>query len=82
MTVAPIGNCKALKYVEGAFLELGVPATSLLFLFRVKAVYNHSRIITAFFGLLCLAITGSNALILLGVTRGMYLAVFSTMTSK
>ncbi|KIM88413.1 hypothetical protein PILCRDRAFT_3403 [Piloderma croceum F 1598] len=62
-------NCMALKYVEGVFLEIGVPATSLLFLFRVRAVYNNSRIITAFFGLLWMAISGLSVLILLGVTR-------------
>ncbi|KIM88416.1 hypothetical protein PILCRDRAFT_814316 [Piloderma croceum F 1598] len=61
-----IDDCKVLKYVKGSLLVIGVPATSLLFLFRVKAVYNNSKIITAFFGLLWLAITGLNTLILLG----------------
>ncbi|KIM77109.1 hypothetical protein PILCRDRAFT_12289 [Piloderma croceum F 1598] len=67
--IALIDDCKAIKYVEGAFLEIGVTATSLLFFFRVKAVYNNSRIITAFFGLLWLAITGLNILILSGMSK-------------
>jgi hypothetical protein len=57
--------------MKGSLLEIGVSATSLLFLFRVKAVYNNSRIITAFFGLLWLAITGLNTLIMLAISPGM-----------
>jgi hypothetical protein len=64
-------DCKPIKYIKGSFLEIGVSATSLLFLFRVNAVYNNSRIIAAFFGLLWLAIVGLNILILLGISPGM-----------
>lgn len=71
--VGLIGNCAALKYVEGIFFEIAVPATSLLFFFRVKAVYNHSRIVTSFFGSLWLAIAGLSILIMLGITGGEYL---------
>jgi len=66
--IAPIDNCRSLQYVEGIFFEIGVPATSLLFLFRVRAVYNRSRIITAFFGIIWLAIAGLSILIMLGIT--------------
>jgi hypothetical protein len=76
----PISNCKALTYVKGLCLEIGVPATSLLFLFRVMAVYDNSRVITVFFGLLWLAITGLNILILVGVSDGMYID-YSRVTS-
>jgi hypothetical protein len=73
MTVALIDNCGALKYVEGIFFEIAVPATSLLFFFRVKAVYNNSRIVTAFFGVLWVAIAGLSILIMLGITGSEYL---------
>jgi len=66
--IAPIANCAFLKYIEGIFFEIAVPATSLLFFFRVKAVYNQSRIITAFFGFIWLAIAGLSILIMLGIT--------------
>jgi len=66
--VAPLPNCAALRFVEGAFFEVAVPATSLLFFFRVKAIYNHSRYITAFFGIIWLAIAGVSILIMLGIT--------------
>jgi hypothetical protein len=72
MIVAPIAHCWVLKYVEGIFFEIGVPATSLLFFFRVKAVYNHSRVITAFFGILWLAIAGLTILVMLGIEGGEY----------
>ena len=70
--VAPIDDCNALKYVGGMFLEIGVAATSLLFFIRVRAVYNHSRTITALFGSLWLAVAGAHTLLLLEVTRGAY----------
>ena len=75
MIVAPIGNCNALKYVEGVFAEIAIPSTSLLFLFRVKAIYNHSRIVKAFFDFLWLAIACLSILIMIGRTTGMYLVV-------
>jgi len=65
--VAPLRDCTALRYVEGIFFEVTLPATSILFFFRVKAVYNHSRIVTAFFGFLWLAITGLSVLVMLGI---------------
>jgi hypothetical protein len=51
-------NCEILKYIEGGFAEVAVPATSLLFFFRLKAVYMHSRIIITIFGIFWLAIAG------------------------
>jgi hypothetical protein len=39
----------------------------------VKAVYNHSKIITTFFGILWLAILGLSILIMLGITGGEHL---------
>jgi len=66
--IAPIDDCAVLKYVEGTFFAISLPATSLLFLFRVKAVYNDSRIVTTFFGILWLAIAGVSILIMLGIT--------------
>jgi hypothetical protein len=65
----------AVKYVEGAFVEIGVSATSLLFLFRVKAVYNNSRVIVAFFGLLLLAIAGLNILMLSAISKSKYFSL-------
>ncbi|KIM88429.1 hypothetical protein PILCRDRAFT_256490 [Piloderma croceum F 1598] len=59
----------AFKYVEGIFSEIATLANSLLFFFRVKATYNHSRIITALFGILWLAFAGPSILIMLGITR-------------
>jgi hypothetical protein len=61
-----------LKYVEGGFAEIGVPATSLLFFFRLKAVYMHSRIIITVFGIFWLTIAGLSILIMLSVTVSEY----------
>jgi len=66
---APIDNCAALHYVEGIFAEIAIPATSLLFFFRVRAIYNRSRIITIFFGVLWLSIACLSVMIMLGITK-------------
>jgi len=76
MIAAPIDNCDALKYVEGIFAEIAIPSTSLLFLFRVKAIYNHLNIITTFFGIMWLSIAGLSILIMLGITRGKHFGWF------
>jgi len=68
--VAPIDNCEMLKYVQGVFSEIGVPATSLLFFFRLKAIYMHSRIIITIFGIFWLAIAGLTILIMLSIVAG------------
>jgi len=70
---APIDNCTALHYVQGIFAEISIPATSLLFFFRVKAIYSHSRIVPAFFGVMWLGIAGLSIMIMLGITKGAYI---------
>jgi hypothetical protein len=75
-------NCTSLKYVEGIFFAIGGPATSLLFFLRVRAVYNRSRIITTFFGILWLGIAGTSVLIMLGITGSESLFVFRIGTSR
>jgi len=68
MLVAPIDNCVSIKYVQGIFFVTGGPATSLLFLFRVKAVYNHSRLVTGLSSLLVLGLTGSEYGLFFGIS--------------
>ena len=68
--VAPSPNCAALQYVEGVFFAIGVPSTSLLFLLRVRAVYGNSKLVTVFFGITWLAISGTSVLILTGISGG------------
>jgi hypothetical protein len=77
-----IDNCTSLKYVEQIFFVIGGPATSLLFFLRVRAVYNRSRIITAFFGILWLGITGTSILITIGTTDSESLVVSHIGTSR
>jgi hypothetical protein len=53
--VVPLDNCEIVKYIECVSSVIALPATSLLFFFRVKAVYRHSRIIITIFGIFWLA---------------------------
>ena len=66
--VTPTDNCEILKYIEGLFAEVAVPATSLLFFFRLKAVYRDSTIIITIFGIFWLAIAGLSILMMLSLT--------------
>ncbi|KIM76936.1 hypothetical protein PILCRDRAFT_825948 [Piloderma croceum F 1598] len=66
--ISPIDNCESVKYVEGILFEISSVATSLLFFFRVKAVYRHSRFVIAFFGFLFLINAGLSLLSMLGTT--------------
>ena len=61
--VVPLDNCEIVKYIECVFSVIALPATSLLFFFRVKAVYRHSRIIITIFGIFWLAIAGLSILL-------------------
>jgi hypothetical protein len=81
MSVAPIDSCKAPKLAQIIFFEIGGPATSLLFLIRVKAVYNNSRIVTIFFSFLWLCIVGLtlSTLLTVGISVGEYFLFFCTM---
>ncbi|KZP07839.1 hypothetical protein FIBSPDRAFT_703963, partial [Athelia psychrophila] len=65
--VAPVAHCQALEYIICSFYEISLPATSLLFFFRVKAVYANGRVITFFFGTLWFAVLGLSILLMLAV---------------
>lgn len=56
--VAAIGHCQVLIYIVGGFLVVGNCSTVLLFLLQVRAVYDGSKIITGFFGILWAALLG------------------------
>jgi len=56
--VAPVVHCHALLYIIGSFVVLSMSSNSLLFFFRVRAVYGNSTIITGFFGFLWVATSG------------------------
>jgi len=72
--VGQVSNCQALQYVISASHMFGVPATSLLFYFRVRAIWCNSNIITVVFGLLWLGILGSSGLAVFNL-RGAHLGM-------
>ncbi|KAI0795924.1 hypothetical protein C8Q75DRAFT_711126 [Abortiporus biennis] len=56
--VGSVDDCHALAKAIGWFGGIAMPLNSLLFFFRVKAVFNHSRVMVTLFGLLWLATLG------------------------
>jgi hypothetical protein len=53
-----VASCNAVLILIGCFFVIGVPSTSALFFFRVKAVYYGNKFITTFFRALLFALFG------------------------
>ena len=68
--VAPVAHCQALEYVICSFYEISLPATSALFFFRVRAVYNDNKIVTVFFGALWFSVLVLSIFLMLAVRSG------------
>ncbi|KAJ6596051.1 hypothetical protein B0H10DRAFT_2089378 [Mycena sp. CBHHK59/15] len=62
----PIGRCSTLYLVSNSFYPVAVTSTSLLFYFRVRAIYGGKRTVTAVFGILWLAVLGTGITIPFG----------------
>ncbi len=59
-TVGAVGNCQALQVAIGCCFAVAIPATSLLFFFRVRAIFNANTWMVAFFAFLWLAVLGGS----------------------
>ncbi|KZP15019.1 hypothetical protein FIBSPDRAFT_1048396 [Athelia psychrophila] len=56
LLIGHITNCRAMLHVAIAFIILSTTTNLLLFLFRVRAVYGNSVLVTLVFGFLWLAV--------------------------
>ncbi|KAF8515739.1 hypothetical protein JB92DRAFT_2716890 [Gautieria morchelliformis] len=56
--IAPVDSCQALQVALGWCFAVALPSTSLLFFFRIMAVFNRQRRVIAFFAILWLASLG------------------------
>lgn len=55
----PEGTCEIVARIKATLNMFMVPAISLLFFFRVNAVYLHNKFVVALFGILWLVLLGS-----------------------
>ncbi|KAF8180725.1 hypothetical protein K438DRAFT_1938159 [Mycena galopus ATCC 62051] len=55
----PVGECRTFHLALGFLYPIAIPSTSLLFFFRVRAVYGHTRRVTIIFGLMWIAVLGT-----------------------
>ncbi|KAJ7107514.1 hypothetical protein C8R44DRAFT_637441, partial [Mycena epipterygia] len=65
----PVGDCQAFHLAIALLFPLAIPLTSLLFFFRVRAVYCGARPVTIIFGLMWLSVLGTSLIIPIA-TRG------------
>jgi len=65
---APIGHCVQIWKGVPWLYVVAVPATSLLFFFRVRAMFNNNLYVTLFFSFMWLAVVGGSVTSTQGVT--------------
>ncbi|KAJ7282290.1 hypothetical protein C8J57DRAFT_1499274 [Mycena rebaudengoi] len=65
----PVGDCWAFHLGIALLFPIAIPLTSLLFFFRLRAVYCCARAVTIVFGLMWLAVLGTSPIIPIA-TRG------------
>ncbi|KDR73162.1 hypothetical protein GALMADRAFT_125223 [Galerina marginata CBS 339.88] len=65
---AHAGNCATFEKVVCALYPVAIPATSLLFFFRVRAVFDSNKYVIAFFAFMWLAVLGGCITVTRGVT--------------
>ncbi|TDL21970.1 hypothetical protein BD410DRAFT_789054 [Rickenella mellea] len=58
--IASIGDCQKLQTALGSCFAVAVPATSLLFFFRVRAIFEREKIVVGIFFLVWLATLGGS----------------------
>ncbi|KAJ7842934.1 hypothetical protein B0H14DRAFT_1020816 [Mycena olivaceomarginata] len=59
----PLANCRAAMVVFNSFYSLSAGCTSLLFFFRVRAIYGGQRIISWIFAFLWICVVGAAILV-------------------
>lgn len=59
VTAGISADCPMFIRIVGGFYPVTIPATSLLFLFRVRAVFDNNRLVVAFFVIVWLALFGT-----------------------
>lgn len=81
-TVAPVSNCAGLAHFEGIAAILATSSSSFLFLVRVRAVYENSPTVTAFFASFWLAIVGTGFLFLSAVQTSVRKIFCTSLTTN
>ncbi|KAF8207401.1 hypothetical protein K438DRAFT_1667965 [Mycena galopus ATCC 62051] len=72
----PLGGCRTFEHGLEILYPIAIPSTSLLFFFRVRAIYGGARIVTIIFGLMwvvvlatCIVVPFATGGVNIGTTR-------------
>ena len=68
LLASPIGHCVQIWRGIPWLYVIAIPATSLLFFFRVRAMYNNNLYVTLFFSFMWLAVVAGSVTSTQGVT--------------
>ncbi|KAJ7238960.1 hypothetical protein C8J57DRAFT_1727518 [Mycena rebaudengoi] len=66
-TTYPLSACNTAFLAFNSFYPIAVSSAALLFFFRVRAIYNNSRVVTVIFGVLWLAVLATSITVPVGV---------------
>ncbi|EIM79593.1 uncharacterized protein STEHIDRAFT_19373, partial [Stereum hirsutum FP-91666 SS1] len=58
--VSSVASCEGLQIALGCCFAVATPATSLLFFFRVRAVFLNNKIVTSFFAFMWIAVVAGS----------------------
>ncbi|KAJ3489007.1 hypothetical protein NLJ89_g11566 [Agrocybe chaxingu] len=64
----PADNCALFEKILCGLYPVAIPATSLLFFFRVRAIFDRNKVVVAFFAFMWLAVLGGCITVTRGVT--------------
>ncbi|KAF8160246.1 hypothetical protein K438DRAFT_1619544 [Mycena galopus ATCC 62051] len=59
----PAGRCRPFDLALGVLYPIAIPSTSLLFFFRVRAIYGCTRAVTTVFGLMWIAVLATSTIV-------------------
>lgn len=68
LVALPLGNCERTWKIVSYLTAITIPSTSLLFFFRLRAVYRENRVVIAFFLLLWLCVLGASSMVIFGTS--------------
>ncbi|KAH9841026.1 uncharacterized protein C8Q71DRAFT_692191, partial [Rhodofomes roseus] len=68
--VTPVGHCNEFEKTVAGLMTIAVSTTSLLFFFRIRAVFHDSKIVVGFYFILWLSVVGGTFPLPFGATGG------------
>ncbi|CCM00297.1 uncharacterized protein FIBRA_02327 [Fibroporia radiculosa] len=70
LQTASVGHCQAIQYIDTIFMALSVSTTSLLFYFRMSAVYHSNKYMMGAYTIVWLGVVAGSMMLIPSATGG------------